>query len=274
MTEADALAFLKEMGPGGAVMLKAAAGGGGRGMRPVSNVADLPDAFARAQAEAEAAFGDGRLYAEKFFQTVRHIEVQVAGDSAGNAAHTWERECSLQRQRQKIVEIAPAPALASGVRARLLDAAVALAKAAGLDSLSTIEFLVDAKTASDDDNAEIAFIEANARLQVEHTVTEAVTGLDLVEIQLRLAEGASLEDVGLSEPPPVQGMALQARINMETMTATGDARPAGGRFTAFEPPAGAGVRVDHAGYAGLSPSPRFDSLIAKMIVHARSGRTC
>jgi acetyl/propionyl-CoA carboxylase alpha subunit/acetyl-CoA carboxylase carboxyltransferase component len=271
VTEADALAFLNEMGPGGAIMLKAAAGGGGRGMRPVSNAADLPDAFARSQAEAEAAFGDGRLYAEKFFQTARHIEVQVAGDSAGNAAHIWERECSLQRQRQKIIEIAPAPALASGVRTRLLDAAVALAKAAELDSLSTIEFLVDAKTAADDDNAEIAFIEANARLQVEHTVTEAVTGLDLVEIQLRLAEGASLAEVGLSVPPPVQGMALQARINMETMTASGDARPAGGRFTAFEPPAGAGVRVDHAGYAGLSPSPRFDSLIAKMIVHARSG---
>lgn len=272
ITEEGAAAFLASLGSDGAIMLKAAAGGGGRGMRPVSNAADLPEAFTRAKAEAEAAFGDGRLYAEKFFPAARHVEVQVAGDKSGAAMHMWERECSLQRQRQKIIEIAPAPDLAPGVRARLLDAATALAKAAGLDSLATVEFLVDANGAALDDNAEIAFIEANARLQVEHTVTEAVTGLDLVEVQLRLAEGASLADLGLTQPPPISGMALQARVNMETMTASGDARPAGGRFTAFAPPAGAGIRVDHAGYTGLAPSPRFDSLIAKVIVHARSGK--
>lgn len=272
VTETDAAAFLKDLGAGGAIMLKAAAGGGGRGMRPVRAGEDMAAAFARCQAEAEAAFGDGRLYVERFLPAARHVEVQVLGDRAGAVAHLWERECSLQRQRQKLVEIAPAPALAAGVRQRLLDGAVSIARAAGLDSLATIEFLVDAATAGDDDRAEIAFIEANARLQVEHTVTEAVTGLDLVELQLRLAEGASLDALGVSRPPAPRGMALQARVNMETMTAEGAAHPAGGRFVAFDPPAGPGVRVDHAGYAGLAPSPRYDSLIAKTVVHARSGK--
>ncbi|MGZ0187681.1 MAG: carboxyl transferase domain-containing protein, partial [Alphaproteobacteria bacterium] len=270
VSEADAAAFLSGLGVGGAIMLKAAAGGGGRGMRVVQAGDDLSVAFARCQAEAETAFGDGRLYLEKFFPSARHIEVQVLGDRSGAASHLWERECSLQRQRQKLIEIAPAPALAPGVRQRLLDAAVAIASHVGLDSLSTVEFLVDANAAADDDAAEIAFIETNARLQVEHTVTEAVTGLDLVEIQIRLAEGATLAELGVATPPPVMGMALQARINMETMTAAGMARPAGGRFSAFDPPAGHGVRVDHAGYAGLSPSPRYDSMIGKAIVHSRT----
>lgn len=270
-TEADAAAFLADLGPEGAIMLKAAAGGGGRGMRPVRAGEDLAAAFARCQAEAEAAFGDGRLYVEKFLLSARHVEVQVLGDRTGAVAHIWERECSLQRQRQKIVEMAPAPALAAGVRRRLLEGAVGIAKAAGLDSLATVEFLVDATAAAADDDADIAFMEVNARLQVEHTVTEAVTGLDLVETQIRLAEGASLSDLGLADPPPPRGLAIQVRVNMETMTPAGEARPAAGRFTAFDPPTGPGVRLDHAGYAGLAPSPRYDSLIAKIIVHARSG---
>ncbi len=271
VSEADAAAFLRSLGPGGAVMLKAVAGGGGRGMRVVGAGDDLAVAFARCQAEATAAFGDDALYLETFIPAARHIEVQVLGDRAGNVAHLWERECSLQRQRQKLIEIAPAPVLAAGVRARLLAAAVAIAREAQLDNLATIEFLVDASGAATDDVAAIAFIQANARLQVEHTVTEAVTGLDLVELQLRLADGVTLASLNLDEPPPARGMALQARVNMETMTADGTARPAGGRFTAFDPPTGPGVRVDHAGYAGLAPSPRYDSLIAKVIVHARSG---
>lgn len=270
----DVEAFLAAQAGDGGIMLKAVAGGGGRGMRPVRLGDDLAALYARCQGEAAAAFGDDRLYAEKLFPAARHVEVQVLGDKTGAVAHLWERECSLQRQRQKLIEIAPAPALAPAVRERLLAAAVAIAAEARLDNLATIEFLVDARAAADDATAEIAFIETNARLQVEHTVTEAVTGLDLVELQLRLAAGETLADLGLADapPPPPRGMALQARINMETMTATGEARPAGGRFTAFDPPTGPGVRVDHAGFAGLMPSPRYDSLIAKAIVHVRSGR--
>lgn len=270
---ADVAAFLADQGPNGGVMLKAVAGGGGRGMRPVRPGDDLQALYDRCQAEAAAAFGDDRLYAEKFLARARHIEVQVLGDKSGAVGHLWERECSLQRQRQKLVEIAPAPALRPAVRDRLLEAAVAIAAEAGLDNLATVEFLVDADGAASDDGADIAFIETNARLQVEHTVTEAVTGLDLVELQLRLAEGADLASLGLDGGAPApRGMALQARVNMEAMTEAGEARPAGGSFTAFDPPAGPGVRVDHAGYAGLTPSPRYDSLIAKTIVHARSGR--
>jgi acetyl/propionyl-CoA carboxylase alpha subunit/acetyl-CoA carboxylase carboxyltransferase component len=266
----EARAFLASLGRKGAVMVKAIAGGGGRGMRPVARPEDLEAAFARCASEAQQAFGNGALYIERLFPRARHIEVQVVGDGKA-VRHLFERECSLQRQRQKLVEIAPAPDLHPAVRTRLLDAAVALAKAAGLANLATIEFLVDA--ANRGANAEIAFIEANARLQVEHTVTEAVTGLDLVQLQLAIAGGATLADLGLrDEPPPPRGMALQVRVNMETMTADGTVKPGGGTITAFEPPSGPGIRLDGYGYAGYRTSPRFDSLLAKLIVHAPSGR--
>ncbi len=262
-----ARAFLHGLGPDGAVMVKAVAGGGGRGMRPVAGPAALEAAFARCRSEAQAAFGNGDLYVERLVRDARHIEVQVIGD--GDAvSHLWERDCSLQRRRQKIVELAPAPGLDTALRDRLIDAALRLAGAVGYRSLGTVEFLVDRRS------GDFFFIEANPRLQVEHTVTEEVTGRDLVELQLRLAGGASLAELGLDRDavPAPRGIAMQLRINTETMTADGDARPGGGTIAAFEPPSGSGVRVDGYGYAGYRTSPAFDPLLAKLVVHAGSGR--
>jgi acetyl/propionyl-CoA carboxylase alpha subunit/acetyl-CoA carboxylase carboxyltransferase component len=270
---AEARAFLAAQGPGRGIMIKAIAGGGGRGMRPVLLASDLDQAFERCQSEARMAFGSSDVYVEMLYPKARHIEVQVIGDGTGAVSHVWERECSLQRQRQKIVEIAPAPHLPPGVRDRLLAAAVALAKAVKLRSLATIEFLVDASAEQAGRGPGFAFIEANPRLQVEHTVTEEVTGLDLVAAQLEIAQGRTLTSLGLEQIwiPMPRGMALQARINMETMTADGGARPGGGTIQTFEPPTGPGLRVDAFGYAGYATSPRYDSLLAKLIVHARSG---
>jgi acetyl/propionyl-CoA carboxylase alpha subunit/acetyl-CoA carboxylase carboxyltransferase component len=247
-----------------AVMLKALAGGGGRGMRVVRAAGELEQAYERCQSEAKAAFGNGDVYAEEFFPRARHVEVQIVGDGAGAVAHLWDRECSLQRRRQKLIEIAPAADVPDAIRARLFEAALALARCANYRNLGTIEFLVD--TAS----GRFAFIEANARLQVEHTVTEEITGLDLVRIQLEIADGATLAQLHLTqaEIPAPNGLALQARINMETMTADGGAKPAGGMLSAYEPPSGRGIRVDGFGYAGYQTSARFDSLLAKLIVQA------
>jgi acetyl/propionyl-CoA carboxylase alpha subunit/acetyl-CoA carboxylase carboxyltransferase component len=263
----EAEAFLARLGPGGAVMLKALAGGGGRGMRPVSDPADLAAAFERCRSEAMAAFSDGALYVEQFFPRARHVEVQLAGDGTGAAVHVWDRECSLQRQRQKLVEIAPAVGVDADVRQALQAAAVKMGAAARYRGLGTIEFLVNAG----DGAPRFAFIEANPRLQVEHTVTEAVTGIDLVRLQLELAGGRSLKDLGLAaqaDVPAPRGVAIQARVNLETMTAAGEARPAGGVLAAYEPPSGPGVRVDGFGYGGYRTSARYDSLLAKVIVHA------
>jgi acetyl/propionyl-CoA carboxylase alpha subunit/acetyl-CoA carboxylase carboxyltransferase component len=257
----QARAFLAEHGP---VMVKAVAGGGGRGMRPVTSADELDAAWARCASEAQAAFGDGSLYVERLLPHARHIEVQVVGDGQA-VSHLWDRECSLQRQRQKVVEIAPADVLPAALRQRLFDHAVTLATAAGYRGLGTVEFLVDGE--------EAVFIEANARLQVEHTVTEEVTGLDLVRLQLQIAAGASLADLGLrqADVPPPRGHALQARVNLETMAADGSAKPAGGVLSVYEPPSGPGVRVDGFGYAGYRTSARFDSLLAKLVVHAGAG---
>lgn len=268
----EARAFMAGLGAGGAVMVKAIAGGGGRGMRPVLDMADLAGAFERCAAEARGAFGNGDLYVEQLFVRPRHIEVQVLGDGTGAVSHLWERECSVQRARQKVVEIAPAPFLRPAVRARLLDAAVRLAGAARYRNAGTFEFLVD--TTVDSDEAAIAFIEANARLQVEHTVTEEVTGVDLVRAQLDIAGGAGLAELGLGQGDIAapRGMALQVRVNLETIGADGSVRAAGGVLSAYDPPSGPGVRVDGYGYAGYRTNPRFDSLLAKVIVHVRSGR--
>ncbi|HEX2890820.1 biotin carboxylase N-terminal domain-containing protein, partial [Vineibacter terrae] len=269
---AEARAFFEALSQGGAVMIKAIAGGGGRGMRPVFRLDELDEAYARCRSEATQAFGNGDVYVERLFPQARHIEVQVVGDGSGAASHLWERECSIQRQRQKLIEIAPAPGLHPSVRARLLESAVRLAAEARYRSVGTFEFLVDAADSGAD--AAIAFIEANARLQVEHTVTEEVTGIDLVRAQLEIAGGATLADLGLDQAcvPAPRGMALQVRVNMETMTADGAAKPAGGTLAAFEPPSGPGIRVDAFGYAGYRTSPRFDSLLAKVIVHVASGK--
>ncbi|MFN4088090.1 MAG: carboxyl transferase domain-containing protein [Alphaproteobacteria bacterium] len=263
----DARAFMTELGADAAVMVKAVAGGGGRGMRPVLTACGLEDAFTRCRSEATTAFGSGDLYVEQLIRHARHVEVQVIGDGA-MVAHLWERDCSLQRQRQKLVEFAPAPNLDEAVRARLLDAALTLARAAKYRSLGTFEFLVDR------DSGAFYFIEANPRLQVEHTVTEVVTGLDLVEMQLRLGGGATLGDLGLTDGagPKPRGMAMQLRVNTETMHPDGSAKPGGGVLTAYEPPAGPDLRVDGYGYAGYTTNPAYDSLLAKLIVFARSGR--
>jgi acetyl/propionyl-CoA carboxylase alpha subunit/acetyl-CoA carboxylase carboxyltransferase component len=259
---ADAHAFLRSLGPSGAVMVKAVAGGGGRGMRPVTAESELEEAFARCSSEARSGFGNGDLYVERLIRRARHIEVQVLGDGQ-SVSHLWERDCSLQRRRQKIIEIAPAPGLDPELRDRLIDAALKLAAAANYKNLGTVEFLVDV------DSGEHFFIEANPRLQVEHTVTEEVTGLDLVELQLRIAGGATLADLGLTRDrvPLPRGMALQARINLESLAADGTVKPGGGTLTAFEMPSGRGIRVDSNGYAGYRTSAAYDPLLAKLIVH-------
>jgi acetyl/propionyl-CoA carboxylase alpha subunit/acetyl-CoA carboxylase carboxyltransferase component len=256
---ADIEAFFASLPSGAAMMIKAMAGGGGRGMRVVRAQAEIAAAYAAAAREAEAAFGDGGLYAERLLEKARHIEVQVAGDRTGVLA-IGERDCSLQRRHQKILEIAPAPNIGEPLRARLYDAAVNIAAATRYRTLGTIEFLL---TAGGED---FYFIEANARLQVEHTITEAVTGVDLVQTQIRLAAGESLNRIGLTATPPAQGWAIQARVNLESLTLEGDALPTGGRLAAYEPPTGPGVRVDGYGYAGYMTSPNYDSLLAKVIV--------
>jgi len=247
----------------GAVMLKAIAGGGGRGMRAVMRVADLDAAYARCAGEAAAAFGDGRLYVERLMRRARHIEVQVVGDGTGAVAHLWDRECSLQRRHQKLVEWAPVAGLPDATRQALLDGAVRMAAAAKLRSLATFEFLVGA-------DGDWAFIEANPRIQVEHTVTEEVTGFDLVRLQLELAQGAALRDLGLGGVAP-RGCALQARINLETMAADGSVRPMAGTLTRYSPPSGRGIRVDGYGVEGYRTGARYDSLLAKTIVHVDGG---
>ena len=262
----EARAFFAANGP---VMVKAVAGGGGRGMRPVTAAAELDQAFERCASEAKAAFGNGDLYVERFLPRARHLEVQIVGDGE-SVSHLFDRECSLQRQRQKVIEIAPADTLPMAVRERLFGYGVALGQAAGYRSLGTMEFLV-ANTGDGADD--VVFIEGNARLQVEHTVTEEVTGLDLVRLQLQIAAGRSLGDLALTQDrvPEPRGHAVQARVNLETMAADGSARPAGGTLSVFEPPSGPGVRVDGFGYAGYRTSARFDSLLAKLIVHAGAG---
>jgi acetyl/propionyl-CoA carboxylase alpha subunit/acetyl-CoA carboxylase carboxyltransferase component len=262
----DAQFFLTSLGSRGQMIIKASAGGGGRGMRFVADEADLAEAFARCQSEATAAFGRGDVYVEEFFPRARHIEIQVIGDGRA-VTHLWDRECSLQRRHQKVVEIAPSPTLPDATRQQLIAAALKMAQEVGYENAGTFEFLVDARAGE-----RFAFIEANARLQVEHTVTEEVLGIDLVKAQLRIAAGATLAEIGLQENALLRprGYAMQLRVNMETMQRDGTTRPTSGTLTAFEPPAGPGVRVDSFGYAGYGTSPAFDSLLAKVIAHSSS----
>ncbi|MEM7016667.1 MAG: carboxyl transferase domain-containing protein [Pseudomonadota bacterium] len=260
-TLAEATSFFNAFA-NGAMMIKAIAGGGGRGTRVVTNVDELPEAFARCESEAKGSFGRGDLYVEELIIRARHIEVQIVADGEGNIIDLGERECSVQRRHQKILEIAPAPHLLSATRDRIVEAALKLAKAVNYRSLGTFEFLVDA-----DNEERFAFIEANARLQVEHTVTEEVTGVDLVQTQLEVASGETLPELGLDAGPAPRGYALQARVNMETIEADGTVRPASGTLTAYDAPSGPGIRTDGFGYAGFTPSASFDSLLAKVIAH-------
>ena len=271
----EARAFLESLGEGGAIMLKALAGGGGRGTRAVQDPAELAETFERCRSEAASAFGNGALYVEQYLPRARHIEVQIVGDRHGAVTHVGERECSVQRRYQKIIEVAPAPHLPADLRNRITNAAVRFASHVGYDNLGTFEFLVDASRMAPsrlEEGAPFFFIETNARLQVEHTVTEAVTGIDLVQTQLRIAGGESLADVGLADPAVAipRGYAIQARVNMETITASGEVRPSGGLLTAYDAPSGPGVRTDGFGYSGYRTSPSFDSLLAKVITHSPS----
>ncbi|MGY4477699.1 carboxyl transferase domain-containing protein [Bradyrhizobium sp. USDA 3364] len=268
----EAKAFFASLGANAAVMIKAIAGGGGRGMRVVEEAAKLDEAYARCQSEAKAAFGSDAVYVERLIRKARHIEVQIIGDRHGAISHLWERECTIQRRNQKLIEVAPSPSLSESLRARIIEAAKQLATAARYDNLGTFEFLVDDE-AGEGEGA-FAFIEANPRLQVEHTVTEAVLGIDLVRSQLAVAAGATLASLGLAQAavPLPRGYAMQLRVNMEVMDERGMTKPTGGTLSVFDLPSGPGVRVDTFGYSGYRTSAAFDSLLAKVIVHSPSSK--
>ena len=239
------------------VMLKAASGGGGKGIRVAESVKDLKDAYDSAAAEAIANFGDGRLYMEKYIHNPRHIEVQILGDNYGNVVHLFERECSVQRRHQKLIEESPSAFVTPELREKMTSAAVALAKRVGYRNAGTIEFLVD-------NDRNFYFCEMNTRIQVEHPVTEEVTGVDLVCEQLRVAAGEPLSFK--QEDLTIRGHAIECRINAEDPTA--NFRPCPGKVEFLHFPGGPGVRVDSALYNGCTLSPYYDSLAAKVMVHA------
>ena len=243
------------------VLLKARSGGGGRGIRLVRDAVELDRLFARTRHEVEAGFGDGALYVEKFLGNPRHIEIQVAGDVHGNVVHLGERDCSLQRRHQKVLEEAPSPALNAGQRDALGSLVVAGMKKLGYSNLGTVEFLYE--------DGAFHFIEMNTRLQVEHPVTEMITGLDLVREQIRLAYGAPLsfsqEDVTFS------GHAIECRVAAENHATF---VPSPGRVGMYHAPGGPSVRVDSALYSGYAVPPDYDSLIAKLIVHGGNRNEC
>ncbi len=242
------------------IAIKAAAGGGGRGIRFVHNEATLRTSFRQARQEAEIAFGDGRLYLEKAFDNFRHIEVQILGDMRGHVVHLYERECSLQRRRQKVIEETPACNLEPDLREEICLSAVRLAKEVGYYNAGTVEFMLD------ESNRNFYFLEVNTRIQVEHPITEMVTGEDLIKWQLRLGSGEPLE---LRQQEITQrGHAIECRINAED-PANGF-RPSAGRIEAFIAPGGLGVRWDSHIYQGYEVPPTYDSLLGKLIVHART----
>ncbi len=257
--EAEAMKVAKEMGfP---VLVKAAAGGGGRGMKVAHRPEDLANALSTARAEAKAAFGDDAVYIEKYLTKPRHIEIQVFGDGYGNAVHLGERDCSLQRRHQKVWEEAPSPALNAEARTRIGEIVADAMRKLKYRGAGTIEFLFE--------DGEFYFIEMNTRLQVEHPVTEMITGIDLVLEQLRVASGAQLtlkqSDITFS------GHAIECRINAENARTF---RPSPGRITYWHPPGGLGVRVDSGVYQGYTIPPYYDSLIGKLIVHGKTRNEC
>jgi len=238
------------------LILKASAGGGGRGMKIVRESKGLVDAWKTASAEASAAFGCGDMYLERYCENPRHIEMQVVGDAHGNAAHLGERECSVQRRHQKILEEAPASGLDPAVRAQLVEAALCAVKTLGYQNVGTLEFLMD-------DQQRFYFMEMNTRLQVEHPVTEQVTGVDLVREQIRIAAG---EKISFRARKP-RGHSIELRVNAEHPETF---LPSAGRITALNLPGGLGVRVDTHIYEGYYVPPYYDSLLAKLIVHDNS----
>ncbi len=258
-SEAEAMKVAKDMGfP---VLIKAAAGGGGRGMKVARSADELGLALSTARAEAKAAFGDDSVYIEKYLAKPRHIEIQVFGDGKGNAIHLGERDCSLQRRHQKILEEAPSPSLNAESRRKIGETVAKAMQKLKYRGAGTVEFLYE--------NGEFFFIEMNTRLQVEHPVTEMITGLDLVIEQIRIAAGAPLtlkqEDVMFS------GHAIECRINAENPKTF---RPSPGKITYWHPPGGLGVRVDSGVYQGYRIPPNYDSLIGKLIVHGKTRNEC
>jgi acetyl-CoA carboxylase biotin carboxylase subunit len=252
--EQEALAVAREMGfP---VLIKAAAGGGGKGMRVARNDISLQGGLKAARQEAEKAFKDGSVYIEKYIEQPRHVEVQILGDRHGNVVHLWERDCSLQRRHQKLVEESPAPNLPHAVREEICAAAVRLVKTANYFNAGTCEFLVDR-------DHRFYFIEVNARIQVEHPVTELVTGIDLVREQIRIASGQKLHFT--QEQIKQRGVAMECRINAEDPDA--DFRPCPGTITRWQVPGGPGVRLDSHVTTGYRVPPNYDSMIAKLLVH-------
>ncbi len=241
------------------IMIKAAAGGGGRGMRIARNEMSLIAGFHAARAEAEAAFGDGTVYLEKFVENPRHIEVQILADKHGKIVHLGERDCSIQRRHQKLIEESPSPSLTPELRERICQSAVRVAQEAGYTNAGTVEFLLGR-------DGNFYFIEVNARIQVEHTVTELVTGIDLVQQQLSIAAGEHLS----FDQKDIQfrGHALECRINAEDPDK--DFQPSPGRIELFVPPGGPGVRLDSHCYSGYRIPPNYDSMIGKLLVHRAS----
>ena len=237
------------------VMIKATAGGGGRGMRLVPSAEQLESLFRAAQGEAEAAFGNPGLYMEKFIDRPRHVEVQILADRHGNVVHLGERDCSVQRRHQKLLEEAPSPGLSTELRQRMGNAAVSAARSIGYEGAGTVEFLLDR-------SGHFYFMEMNTRIQVEHPVTEMVTGIDLIAEQLRIAGGEPISV--LQEEIQIHGHAIECRINAEDPSH--NFRPAPGRITGWLPPGGPGVRVDSHVYTGYEIPPFYDSLIGKLIV--------
>ena len=252
----EALAAAEQVGY--PVLLKASAGGGGRGIRRCSGPAELPEALEQAKAEAETCFGNDEMYLEKLVLAPRHIEFQILADRHGNVVHLGDRDCSVQRRNQKLIEEAPARCLTPALREQMGQAAVDAARAVGYEGAGTVEFLLDA------DGEHFYFMEMNTRIQVEHGVTELVTGVDLVRQQLRIASGLSLDLK--QENIRLTGHAIECRVNAEDPAA--DFRPCPGKVEFLHFPGGTGVRVDSALYNGCALSPYYDSLAAKLLVHA------
>ena len=243
------------------VLLKATAGGGGKGMRVAANDLALASAWQQASAEAQAAFGNPGIYIERYVERPRHVEVQILGDTHGTILHLWERDCSTQRRHQKLIEESPSPRLAPETRRAMCEAAVRLARAAGYHSAGTVEFIVDQE-------GNFYFIEVNARIQVEHPVSEMVTGIDLVKAQIRVAAG---EPLGLKQEDIVaRGHAIECRINAEDPAH--NFRPCPGRIERIIAPGGFGVRFDSHATAGYVVPPHYDSLVGKLIVHQPTRR--
>jgi len=235
------------------VIIKAAAGGGGKGMRVAASAEVLEKTFTMARNEAAAAFNDERVYIERFVQRPRHVEIQVLGDTHGNLIHLGERDCSIQRRHQKLIEESPSPAITVETREAMGEAAVQAGRAIGYSNAGTVEFLLDA-------SGEFYFMEMNTRIQVEHPVTEMVTGVDLVKEQIRSAAGERIR-----QAPPISGHSIECRINAEDPEH--DFRPSPGRITAFHAPGGPGIRIDSHVYAGYSVPPYYDSLLGKLIAY-------